>query len=286
MGNFLRKQEEHKHSRLVNFSDHLEDPNDLINDPLINDENEDAPKQMVFEDYQQIEQMQIILKKMQLNLQEMANKFKGKNTKKIKKKNEQKRKIPQWITNNLLLITSIWQLLIILIYRIAFHNQGINDSTNEGKFFIIVLAIMIFFQVLQLTFIILTSIKLSKQIIHGTASNWFLIQSYLSTVLLFAGLYELIYILVPDAIVGVIPAMDQNNELTHDFLFIRLIYFSLSVMSTTGFGDIHSNRWYADLIVIVQMLLSVLYTTVIFVRGIEHITQSHASYQISHSDKN
>ena len=37
------------------------------------------------------------------------------------------------------------------------------------------------------------TVKLVKQVIHGTASGSLLAQSYLSTVLLFAGLYTLEY---------------------------------------------------------------------------------------------
>ena len=36
-------------------------------------------------------------------------------------------------------------------------------------------------------------VKLAKQIMHHTASSRFLIQSYMSTLLLFAGLYTLIF---------------------------------------------------------------------------------------------
>ena len=40
---------------------------------------------------------------------------------------------------------------------------------------------------------LLCAVKLVKQVMHGTASGSLLAQSYLSTVLLFAGLYTLEY---------------------------------------------------------------------------------------------
>ena len=39
----------------------------------------------------------------------------------------------------------------------------------------------------------LLAVKLAKQIVHHSASFWFLIQCYLSTVVLYAGLYTLVY---------------------------------------------------------------------------------------------
>jgi len=45
-------------------------------------------------------------------------------------------------------------------------------------------------------------------------------------------------------------------------------------MTTVGFGDIRSSQWYTDMLVICQMLLSVLYTTVIFSKGLSHFAGS------------
>ena len=37
------------------------------------------------------------------------------------------------------------------------------------------------------------SVKLATKLLHRTADGWFLISAYLSTVLLFAGIYSLLY---------------------------------------------------------------------------------------------
>jgi predicted transporter len=45
------------------------------------------------------------------------------------------------------------------------------------------------FQLLHLVLLVATSIKLAKQLAHRTATLDFLVQSYLSTILVYAGVY-------------------------------------------------------------------------------------------------
>lgn len=171
------------------------------------------------------------------------------------------KRIPKWVVNNVLLFSFMWQCIVVLLYRVAF-----NDAFSEqGIPFDVGVAVMILMQVVQLVFIIIISVKLSKQVLHHTVTNWFLVQTYLATILLFAGVYTVIERAAPSSFVGV---FEPGDSAVHALVTIRFLYFSCQVMTTTGFGDIRSAAWYADLLVIVQMLLSVLYTTIIFSKGL------------------
>ncbi len=68
---------------------------------------------------------------------------------------------------------------------------------------------------------VVTSIKLVKQLKHHSANTWFLTQSYLSTVLLFAGIYTLVARVLPSAFHGVFVSGDQ--DFVHELVFIRFI---------------------------------------------------------------
>ena len=63
--------------------------------------------------------------------------------------------------------------------------------------------IMILIQLITLCLVVASSVKLTKQIVHHTASNSFLVQSYLSTILLYAGIYTLLNRLDNQAFKGV-----------------------------------------------------------------------------------
>lgn len=144
---------------------------------------------------------------------------------------------------------------------------------------------------------IILSVKLTKQLFHRTASGWFLVQSYGSTILLFGGIYALIYRLDEASFTG-LPALSSNTDaLVYIEVFIRFNYFSIVTMTTgnssycisrshtfhiAGFGDIHAVSIVSVLVVSVQLLLSVVYTTVIFVKGLAHFGASQSNRTINH----
>jgi len=72
----------------------------------------------------------------------------------------------------------------VIIYKLAFDKSY---QMNNDVDFDVGVGLMLLFQIIHLAFIIVTSIKLTKQVMHRTATGWFLAQSYLSTVLLFGG---------------------------------------------------------------------------------------------------
>jgi len=97
-----------------------------------------------------------------------------------------------WLINNLLLFTFAWQLLNLLLIEVITFTVSETWRYDLD----IVVVIMVLFQGLHLVVVIFTSIKLVKQIMHHTVSAWFIAQSFLSTILLFAGIYSLVYCLL------------------------------------------------------------------------------------------
>ena len=54
----------------------------------------------------------------------------------------------------------------------------------------------------------------------------------------------------------------------------KLLYFSLVTMTTTGFGLIKPQHWAPQIVVTVQMIISTVYTIVIFGTGLSRFFKS------------
>jgi len=96
-------------------------------------------------------------------------------------------------------------------------------------------------QALHLALVIVTSVKLVKQVIHRTATGTFIVQSYLSTILLFAGVYTLIYKSDSNTFFGLDDHHGSVNSGSASYsfaafpvfeLFARFLYFSITTMTT------------------------------------------------------
>jgi Ion channel len=175
-----------------------------------------------------------------------------------------------WIVNNTLWITILWQVLNLML--LAFTG-GYDSSTSVTSN--IAIAIMTVFQLLNIVFILVVSVKLVKQLVHRTASGWFLAQSYLSTLLLFGGIYHLLFRIAASSFDGILEEVQAQTHSPFAMLLlvaVRCWYFSITAVTTTGFGDIVATRWYSQVVVSLQMLLSTVYTTVIFAKGLSHFT--------------
>ncbi len=193
------------------------------------------------------------------------------------------------MTSNLLLITFLWQFGTAALL-VAFDNgtwSVLPDHLPAKEQVLTVdlsIGAMILGQTLHLILIIVISIKLTKQVFHKTVSGWFLCQSYGSIILLFDGIYNLMYNssykfnyfsyrLDSTSFAG-IPENLMSKDLRYFDLFIRFAYFSASTMTSTGFGDVHAVTLPAVVVVTLQMLLSVLFTTVILSKGLSHFSES------------
>ena len=90
---------------------------------------------------------------------------------------------------------------------------------------------------------------MGKQLLHRTLSGWFLVQSYMSAILLFAGIYMAMYYvglfnsltfssyrLNPDSFSG----MSISNEASLGVIgiYLAFLYYSTELMTTVGWYSI------------------------------------------------
>ena len=79
-----------------------------------------------------------------------------------------------------------------------------------------------------------STVKLAKQLLHHTATSSFLFQSYLSTIVLYAGIYTLLHRYKPDAWHGT----ESEGPLDHDDYviksFVIFLYYSTATITSTG----------------------------------------------------
>lgn len=155
---------------------------------------------------------------------------------------KKKPKLNKWIINNMLLFTISWQLLLLV--SVALCELIFSD---EEAVLDVAISLGSLIQLVQLVFVLVTSVKLVKQLRHRTASGWFLIQSYLSVVILYAGSYTLIYQIEPNSFHS--EQLDDNSVSEIFAIYTIFVYFSGTTMST-GMNSLKmiTNRDFIDLI--------------------------------------
>mmetsp|Transcript_6013 Transcript_6013/g.9079 ORF Transcript_6013/g.9079 Transcript_6013/m.9079 type:complete len:190 (-) Transcript_6013:41-610(-) len=162
----------------------------------------------------------------------------------------------------MLLFTITWQLVLLVVVSLC---ELI--FSNETAILDVAITLGSIIQFVQVVFVIVTSVKLVKQLRHRTASGWFLVQSYLSVVILYAGSYTLVFQIESSSFHSE-QLVDEKSEIFA--IYTIFLYFSGTTMSTVGYGDIYPVVWYTQLMVLSEAILSVVFTTVIFVKGLAH----------------
>eukprot|EP00118_Oscarella_pearsei_P013761 m.113297 g.113297 ORF g.113297 m.113297 type:complete len:310 (+) comp37458_c1_seq6:47-976(+) len=185
-----------------------------------------------------------------------------------------RKRIPKWITKNLLLLTLVWQVACVVALTVVELVDHVPDKKLvKDKTYIVGVVVLAIFQGLNLLLVVFTSVKLAKQIIHHTASSLFLMQSYVSTLLLFAGFYTLIFRLDKKSFTGVTETSstdDEEKSVLIIELFLLMIYFSASNATLCGSSEVHPDIWYSLIFVILQMVLSFAYFASILSEATSH----------------
>eukprot|EP00112_Aurelia_sp_Birch-Aquarium-sp1_P002059 Seg1224.5 transcript_id=Seg1224.5/GoldUCD/mRNA.D3Y31 product="hypothetical protein" protein_id=Seg1224.5/GoldUCD/D3Y31 len=167
-------------------------------------------------------------------------------------------KIPPRITNNLLPITALWQILCLLALTIVdVTYEKIEKDRNHTLSFNISIGIISAFQLVNLVLVFAATIKLTKQYIHKTASMRFIINGYLSMIVLFAGLYMLAYRFNSKCFVD--SATREKKFEYSVVIFIRMLNLSISTGTLCGAASATASEWYSALAMSLQMLISFVY---------------------------
>ena len=175
--------------------------------------------------------------------------------------------VRRWCIRHLFWVTAISSILItLLLYAIPGGDPFATLTTADGSAYnikIAVLTVMVFLESLLAIVVVFVSFRLVRQINSTELSANFLIQSYLSTALLFGGIYFILYAATPHHQFS--RRFDSQTSI-FEVLYIFL-HFSFTVMTTTGFGDIYARGVIARAFVLVEMLVSILYNAVIIGLG-------------------
>ncbi|XP_063410285.1 uncharacterized protein LOC134693403 isoform X1 [Mytilus trossulus] len=154
-----------------------------------------------------------------------------------------------------IIFTVILQGINLLIQTIIdFLPQNDTNAVLEASS-----ATMIILQLINLVLIIITSTNLARQMISGIQPvSWiFLIQSYIATLLLFAGLYTITKRLKPSSWKYL--REDVDDPVYIAIIYCKFLYFSVSTGTLCGNVDITPYDWYNCIFVSMQMLLSFMY---------------------------
>lgn len=162
-------------------------------------------------------------------------------------------RIPKCVTSNLLLLTVFWQILNIAAVSIV---EAFANPSKERTIYIVSIIVIVVFQAANLILVIFTTIKLTKQIMHQTVTKSFLGQSFLSTTLLYAGLYTLVYKFEAAAFQHISGA---KSPMGTPLVFFKMTVYSISTGTLCGSSSIVADLWSAQLIASTQMLMSYVY---------------------------
>ncbi|XP_062609083.1 uncharacterized protein LOC134270854 [Saccostrea cucullata] len=117
---------------------------------------------------------------------------------------------------------------------------------------------MILLQVLNLILLLISSVKLVRQLFLHEVSALLLAQSYVAAILVFAGIYTLTKRLAPDSWKDVHEDVSKDPALII-VMYCQFLYFSVSTSTLCGTADVTPHMWYNYLCVSIQMLLSFMY---------------------------
>eukprot|EP00457_Paulinella_chromatophora_P006437 gb/GEZN01006455.1/.p1 GENE.gb/GEZN01006455.1/~~gb/GEZN01006455.1/.p1 ORF type:complete len:478 (-),score=59.25 gb/GEZN01006455.1/:228-1613(-) len=172
--------------------------------------------------------------------------------------------VRKFLINWLFPVVLVWQALsVILLVKITGSSNSDNDNT----------AIIIygFLQFCALGLMFSMSMRVaSKMNTKQEVSAGFLLQSYLSSIFMFAGVYFLLMVSTErpdDAWYGLAVQNEEGRVTALEQGFVQLLYFSLVTMSTVGYGDIFPISSAGRLMVCFQMAAAQIYSVQIMGSG-------------------
>jgi hypothetical protein len=189
--------------------------------------------------------------------------------------------VRHWARRRLVLVTLLLQVVVLAV---LVSDPAVDQVVlrSAGAQSVAPIAVAIVLQVIQVAVIVATSLKFVHYAWSLTVSAVF--QAYLSLAIAFSGIYLLEFLLVPGVEAFAIPpraweslgggeapmqALPVLVSLAFEFL-----YFSLSIQTTVGFGDVVPTAWYSRLACMCHILISVLFNGIVLGYGLANIGEA------------
>ncbi|XP_064611643.1 uncharacterized protein LOC135475641 [Liolophura sinensis] len=158
------------------------------------------------------------------------------------------------LTDYIIISSLVLQVLDVLVLTII----DFLPKSDKRVLLVVGGTVMIILQVANLLLVLYTSIKLGNQLFKHSISGTLLIQGYIATLLLFAGLYTAACRLDVNGWKFIADGAIQNPTLLAES-YCRFLFFSVSTGTLCGSSIVLPNAWYNYLMVSLQMLLSYTY---------------------------
>ena len=180
-------------------------------------------------------------------------------------------KVRRFIRKWLLFVSVALQALHLLaLYHydpnLFFFNSKDSSSGNVQTS---AFALSLFIQVLHLSMVVSTSLKYVRHSENITIN--FLVQSFMSVCVLFAGIYIMVYLFQKQEAWPLREGIKDNAGFW--YMSGEFLYLSITTMTTTGYGDLSPRSSFAILMVSLQIIASAMFYQIIIALGVNMMTE-------------
>ncbi|XP_054714531.1 uncharacterized protein LOC129224140 [Uloborus diversus] len=147
----------------------------------------------------------------------------------------------------LIVLVGFIQLVSILLLTLFDH---LTENHPDSGYHILTRSCGMVLQILNMMLVSFATVVLSRQMLKYKVEGKFMAQTYLATVVTFAGLYFIIYRFDPESWeFGSRDKMEDNIAVTQ---YIQMLYLSVSAATLCGAANIQPRFWYVTLILCFQ----------------------------------
>ena len=144
-----------------------------------------------------------------------------------------------------------------------------NDNHHDKNFISSAFILSLIIQILHLSMVVSTSLKYVRHSENITIN--FLVQSFISVCVLFAGMYIMVFLFQKqDAW-----PLKEGIKASAGFWYVsgEFLYLSITTMTTTGYGDLSPRSTFAIAIVSLQIIASAMFMQIIIALGVNMMTE-------------
>lgn len=153
-----------------------------------------------------------------------------------------------------IILQLVFLVLLTIVDNLPRTDTGKKLAQQIGSFGMMIL------QIANLAIVMVISAQLAKQLKRRKVSGILLIQSYLATVLLFAGIYTATFRFDTKSWKFIEEDKTANPVLIVE-IYCKFLFFSVSTGTLCGAADALPKAWYTAIFASIQMLLSFMYFT-------------------------